>query len=250
MSICLIFLSVFLVACGASTAKSDVINVDTTNFKNKQIYTFGDSITWYDGNEYTENHLESSDKAIGFQSYLRGELSANVENFGISGETLVGISKKIKEGKYKNVDYVLLSGGVNDWFKEVPLGEIESIESDFDTDTSFGALQSGIEFIQSESNAKIILITPIPGKFKKESKEVLAGKELPDAYQKMYMEIGDLYNLPVVDWYKETKFEDDFSKWYRDKPGTVLGDRYIHVGNEGYEVMAKILIESLVKEAR
>lgn len=247
----MLFMSILITGCSSNrnfSSDSEEINVASDKWENKTIYTFGDSITWYDGNKYTENHLESGKIAKGYQSYIRGELGAKVENYGISGETLVGIYNTIKGKKYENTDGVIITGGVNDWFYEVPIGELEPPGSEFDVKTSFGALQSSVEHIQeANKDTAIFLMTPIPGAFKEDSQEKIAGQELPVQYQKMFLEVSDLYNLPVLDLYSESGFNTDYPYWYGDKQGTPLGDRYIHIGDEGYEEIAKHLIPFLVE---
>jgi lysophospholipase L1-like esterase len=229
-------------------AKSDSINIISDKWEDKMIYTFGDSITWYDGNEYTTNHNNSGEIAIGYQSYIRGELNAKVKNYGISGETLVGISNKIKETNLSSADAVIVTGGVNDWSKSISLGEIKPIGSTYDTNTSYGALQSSIEYIINQyHDVSIFLITPIPAMFKEESDKPMAGQEFPSYYKEMFIEVGNLYKIPVLDWYEKTGFNEDYKKWYQDKEGTTLGDRFMHVGNKGYEVMSEYLIPFLVE---
>lgn len=48
----------------------------SSKWEGKTIYTFGDSITWYDGNNYFEIHKEYGKKAIGYQTHMRNELRA------------------------------------------------------------------------------------------------------------------------------------------------------------------------------
>lgn len=218
----------------------------SSKWEGKTIYTFGDSITWYDGNNYFEIHKEYGKKAIGYQAHMRNELRAKVKNYGKSGATTVDISRIIKSHSFKKVDAVTITGGVNDWNKYVPIGEIQPNGSNFDTNTSYGAIQSAIEYIAvNNPYTKIYLMTPIPAKIKEKSDSILKGQEFPISYRDMFIEIGKLYNIPVLDWYKLTGFNKDYDKWYKDKEDMDLGDRYFHVGDEGYKVMAEYLIPFL-----
>lgn len=177
-------------------------NIQDYKWKDQTIYTFGDSITWYDGNDYFKSHNEYGKKATGYQSYMRERLKARVKNFGESGATLVDIASIIKSQNFSSVDAATITGGVNDWNKYIPLGNLEDKYSDFDIKTSYGALQSSIEFIIKENpKVKIFLMTPIPGKIKEFSDSVLAGQEFPVKYRDMFIEIGRLYEIPVLDWY-------------------------------------------------
>jgi lysophospholipase L1-like esterase len=210
------------------------------------IYTFGDSITWYDGKAYTGNHNEQGNIAIGYQSYMREMLGAIVNNYGVSGRTLPQIYTIVQGYSYAGVGAVTLTGGVNDWYYQVVMGSISPIGSTFDTTTSYGALQAAIEYIISQNQKiKIYLMTPIRGMFKDDSTEPIAGQEFPETYADMFKEVGALYGIPVIDWYNLCGFNKlNYADWYQDK-GT-LGDRYIHVGDDGYKRMAEVLIPALL----
>lgn len=212
----------------------------------KIIYTFGDSITWYDGKPYSEAHTEKGGIARGYQSHMREQLGAQVVNCGANGQTLPGILSVIEAQKYDGVHAVTITGGVNDWGQHVLLGTVEPIGSAFDRSTSLGALQSAIEYIMKQNQStRIYLLTPIRAKFKETSSDSLAGMEFPPDYADGFIDLGKLYGLTVCDWYRLSGFnETSYPEWYCDI-GPMLGDRYVHVGDKGYKRMADILISVL-----
>lgn len=220
-----------------------------SKWNGKLIYAFGDSITWYDGNPFGNAHIESGIMAKGYLSYMRDELGATVNNYGISGGTIQShIATSIKSKSFVTVDVVTINGGANDWAttsSPPPLGTIAPIASAFNIATTYGALQSAVEYIlTSNPKIKIYFITPIRGYLKPESTNPLKGQELPESYTNMFKEVGELYGIPVCDLFNQCGFNKlNYSNWYGDIGA--LGDRYIHLINLGYKRMAEILISFL-----
>ena len=247
ISVLLVLSFILIAGCAKKpSANSEAISVSSSKWEEKNIYTFGDSITWYDGNEYVSSHLDSGELAIGYQSYIRGELDAKVKNYGINGATLVQINETIKETDYSDADAVIIMGGINDWYKNTPLGEFKEPGEKFDETTTFGALQSAVEHILNEKEElSVYLISPIPAMIEKEGDL----QEFPNTYDEMYTKIGDAYDFPVLSLYTKSKFSDDYNKWYRDnnEDPEVPYERYIHIGNEGYETISKYIIPFLVE---
>ena len=222
--------------------------VQASKWKGKSIYAFGDSITWYDGRQYVQGaHAEYPNIAKGYLSYMREELGAFVRNLGYNGGSLKNqISAEIKDiTSYVGVNAVTITGGVNDWYTGEDIGAIAPIGSTFDLDTSYGSLQSAIEYIlNSNPSIKIYLITPIRGMVKETATHVLVGQEFPETYADLIKSVGELYGLPVLDWYNLSGFNKlNYSNFYKD-----IGTNdsiYIHVGDEGYKRMSEVLIPFL-----
>lgn len=61
----------------------------------------------------------------------------------------------------------------------------------------------------------------------------------------MFIITGKLYGIPVCDWFNLSGFNKlTYEAFYGDI-GTTLGDRYVHVTNDGYKRMAEILVPFL-----
>jgi len=210
----------------------------------KKVATFGDSITWYDGKQFGSAHSESPNYCIGYQSYLRDN-GCVVSNYGVSGANLQGIYNTISTTNLDNLDYITITGGVNDWAQLIPLGDIAAIGSVF-SNTTVGNLQKAIEYILNSSNkkVKILLISPLRAYFKPTSKSTLKGTELPKDYAIKFKEVASLYGIEFLDIYNEIGFNLlNFSYWYKDIG--VLGDRYVHIGNEGYKRFGELLVPKM-----
>lgn len=125
-------------------------NVSINTWFNKTVFTFGDSITWYDGHEFGESHSEAGQVAVGYQSYLR-QLGCTVMNYGADGNRMPGILNVIKSKTYTDCDCVTITCGANDFRSTTieQLGQIEPIGSTFDETTMIGALQAAIEWLSS-----------------------------------------------------------------------------------------------------
>jgi lysophospholipase L1-like esterase len=135
-----------------------------SNLSGKSVVTFGDSITWYDGNAYNWGK-EVGQVAKGYQSYMQERLGLVTYNEGESGITMLRVAQKIRSyNNFKNVNYMTIMSGANDERRNTPVGTLAPKGSNFNTQTYIGALQSGIEYALSQNpNITIVLFTPIVG---------------------------------------------------------------------------------------
>ncbi|MEN5085714.1 SGNH/GDSL hydrolase family protein [Sphingobacterium faecium] len=215
--------------------------IGADKFKNKIVWFFGTSITYYNGQQYSIAHSENPRICKGYQSYISQYLKCTVTNFGGSGNNLTQISATIKSKNYSSVDYVCIEGGVNDWAQGMAIGSLLPIGSAFNVNTSYGALQSAIEHIISQnSSCRIYLLGTIRGWI-----DELGA--YPEIYMNMFKEIGKLYGIPVLDWYNECGF-NDLNKLHFYKDIGSLSDRQIHLGDEGYKVMGELAVSFLANK--
>lgn len=170
-----------------------------SRFVNKTIVFFGDSRTWYDGQNYINSTKDEwkGKKCRGYQQEIIDLLGITAINEGINGGTSVDICNAIRLYNFSNVDAIFLEGGVNDFIKssQVTIGSIQPIGSAFNTSTVYGAWQSAIEYIMANYPAVKIYID-IPA-------IAWSGNNVfPYDTAKIKGEIAELYNLPCLNLYK------------------------------------------------
>lgn len=222
-----------------------------SKWKNKTFITFGDSITWYDGNPFGSGHKESGVIAKGYQYYMREQLQCTVIKNGVSNSHAPQIvNNQVLTADYTGVDAVTFTSGANDARVGIPVGDLKEIGGVFDGNTYIGAIQKGIEHILTTNNKiKIYLLCPIRGWYNEYNTTAVPNPNpdivgmMPEDYSLALKKIGKLYGIPVLDWYNLT-FLNDKNK------NTYLGDilslpYYLHPTNEFYEIMASSLIPFL-----
>lgn len=217
-----------------------MLNFDVTNaskWAGKTIATFGDSITWYDGNMYNVG-LENGNLAKGYQSYMREKLGCTVINKGVSGYRMPQILDVVKSQNYSGISGVTLTAGANDFRvseSTEPFGIIQPIGSTFDITSFIGSMQDAIEYILAQNpEIKIYLITPIKG---------WGTSVMPTKFPDAIKDIGKLYSLSVCDWYYNSGINDITKSVYINDPDD-LGYK-LHPNNKGFDRMDDVLIPVL-----
>ena len=175
----------------------------TSRFFEKTIVFFGDSRTWYDGQNYISSTKDEwkGKKCRGYQQEIINLLGISAINKGINGGTSIDICNSIRAYDFSNVDAVFLEGGVNDFIKssQITIGSIQPIGDTFDTLTVYGAWQSAIEYIMT-NYPYVKIYVDIPA-------IAWSGNNV-FLYEtaKIKGEIAELYNLPYLDLYKNGGF--------------------------------------------
>ena len=171
------------------------------NWSNMNYLAFGDSITAGDG-------LENSNYA--YPQVVGKELGCKVTNKGISGSTLADIKERhciandVDEvcngiGMY---DVISVMGGTNDIWWNPQLGNI----NDYTTDTIYGSLNIiANELTTTFDEAFIFFMTPIMNtSFERVTDN---GYDLEDIANAV-IDVGNKYNIPVLDMYRFGRFEE------------------------------------------
>lgn len=203
--------------------------------------TFGDSITWYDGKNFTSTHSESGQVAKGYQSWMRELIGCTISNMGENGWTMPMIYGKVLTTNFSGVDFVTITSGANDAKNGVAMGTVEQIGGTFDTATYAGSMQASIEHILSvNKEMKIILLTPIKGWYNDPGNYT----EIPEIIQNIIKELGALYSIIVVDMYNNS----GINKLNRD---IYIGDiqpapYWLHPTNAGYERMGRLISKTIM----
>jgi hypothetical protein len=219
--------------------------VERNKWFGKSFVTYGDSITHYDGNVFNENHSESGQIAVGYQSYMRDKLCCTVTNRGSGGKTMSQIYGIINGATdLATFDAVTITSGANDHLQAVSLGAIAPVGSTFDTNTFYGALQAAIEKVLTvKPTIKIYLITPIPGFFDDTSYTYQNENKISIDFVNAIKAVGGLYSLPVCDWYSNVGINPLSKSYYLGDLPSVAYD--LHPTQAGFARMAEILIPFL-----
>lgn len=234
--------------------KADIIGpIDnvTSKWYGKNGVTFGDSIPWYDGKAFVNTHIEYGQIAKGYQSYMREKLGCTVDNQGVSSVDITQIfSSKISTYDFTDIDFVTLTSGANDHRKGIPLGVIADIGTTFNTSTFFGALQASVEKVLTDKpTIKIYLLTPIKGWYHEEGTSDVPNPNgegiLSVDYVNAIIAVGELYSLPVLDWYHLSTINDISMDVYIGDNPAVFTAYSLHPTNAGYKRMADVLIPFL-----
>ena len=232
---------------------NDVEDEVQSQWAGKKLTTFGDSITWYDGKKFASTHKEAGQDAVGYQTYLRNELGVVIDNQGVSGNNMTQIATIIKGYNLNDTDAITITSGANDWSQEKTIGTLQQPMSVFNESTFYGALQSSIESVLSrEPHIKIVLITPVrgyhptsthTGEWLTKGNLVDGMLEQPDDYANAIKAVAELYGLEALDFRNETGMNFfNYEDYLRDNPARTSG-KYVHPGNQYYEVMGKYAVE-------
>lgn len=226
-------------------------NTEESVLKNKKLVSFGDSITWQDGNIWVEYDLNGY-TAKGYQSYAVEELGLIHTNKGVSNTTLAKTTNSSAGtpliNSFENscpsylsdVDIITIAHGTNDLSSNVPIGDIGAYnDTSFDLTTFYGAYRHILnKIITTYPKIRIILCTPIH-KHTTEPSDYLAngsGHYLRD-YANAIIELGKMYSLPVCDFYNKSGLNQyNYATFFPDG---------VHPNTLGYSRMGGIYVDTI-----
>lgn len=215
----------------------------------KHLVSFGDSITWYNGKVYTWGKEEGV-IAKGYQYYLE-EQGMIIDNQGESGWTMPEILTKITGfTNFEKMDYMTLMSGANDTRKNIPIGEVMEIGSDYDVSTYIGAIQKGLDYALSKNpTIKICLFTPIPGWIYAPDGFVPPQEEdkmVSSSYAEAVKLVGKKYSIPVLDLYNNIGYNIWNRNIMMNDPEPPENNLYsLHPSTYGYKRFSDLLIPFL-----
>lgn len=160
-------------------------------------------------------------------------------NQGISGGTLESALEKVIPADYYTIEH-----GINDWGQGVSPGTINDYLDDTRNDTFAAIYRQLIDKIHSVNpDARIVLCTPRKG--------YGFNKYLPDhwydawngfylkGYADIVAQIAEYEGLPLADFFSECGEQDNLH--------LLSIDVALHPNDEGYQLMANVLIEAFKK---
>lgn len=212
----------------------------------KTMLCYGDSLTWYDGHEFTWGP-HTGEMCVGFESYVRQYLRLSVLNVGVSGQTTPQIcARLVSDQSPLTAEYITIMGGDNDDRLGISAGTVLPPGSAFSTSTVAGALQHAIEVVLAGNpDARIILMTePIGWTYRNGSME-----RVDDVYPQTYRNVAALYGLPLIDlWALSGINELNRDDWMIDPTVEAGNTSYIyHPYNNAWERIGKLIVKELEK---
>lgn len=202
---------------------------------NKKYISHGDSITWYDGQNYEDGSV-----CVGYQTIMNNRIKFyNVRNEGWSGHSMAdgtangdGCVTRILEINHSDYDLCTIACGTNDFKLNVPLGTLGTMkDTSFERTTFYGAYRTAIQFLlKQKPTLRIVLFTPLQRDNNGYDVEHTnnAGYKLRD-YVNAIKKLGEMYGLPVCDMYANSGFTKLTLETY-----TIDG---LHPNNKGFERM-------------
>lgn len=167
------------------------------------------------------------------------DLNAKQYNYGVSGNTLASDDGKGFVERYKNIhasEVIVVFGGSNDYYNDVPLGSPDSQKKD----EFYGALKILCTGLKSTyPNSQIVFITPLRGQFlgMHNSGNNNTGSSMWD-YVKAMQDVCAANDIPVIDLYHNFKINgDNYDEYTSDG---------LHPNEDGHKVIAQAL-ESYIK---
>ena len=202
-------------------------------YRGKKIAFLGDSIT--QGLTWNGSAQVYVDKP--YPMTVAEKLECICQNVGHSSYPISSIGKaQCFNTTYveidRDVDYIFVFGGTNDFQYSVPVGTIADRE-----DVSFcGAIFTLINKIRTRiPNAKLVFFTPLH-----RSTEVKSdGANLMD-YVKAIRDVCELCAIPVVDLYKNSGFSNvvtEMEQYYADG---------LHLTQDGYNLLGTVISELIL----
>lgn len=208
------------------------------------LVTFGDSVTWYDQQQFLPVTYVAGERVVGYQSYLRQDLGLSVINAGVSGETTAEICARALAFDYSTVDAATFLCGINDFNKDYPenIGRVVPTGTVAEANTFCGALQTAIEDAKRRApQVKLGLIAPFP--------VARRGEFMPAVYRDCLQDIASQYGVPLLDLYALAPIDAHDPRDFADNPDRVTF--YFHPNNGGYAKLAMVVtpfVQKIISE--
>lgn len=227
--VCISFLLLIIVGIAQNNKTQKHLKV----YNNLTLSTFGDSIT---SQGLWQPHVVAE---LGFSKH---------NNYGISGTKVSGTTKNAMWQDFridqisKKSDVILFMGGTNDWSHNVPLGNINSN----DTQTFYGALNViSSKLISRFPNSKIIFLSttfamaPKRSTFKNKT-GILNDLGLMNIdYGKATQKVAKEKNISFIDLTNCDFSKDNIANY------TTFDGNYIHPNTDGAKKMAQVIVARL-----
>ncbi|MBQ4155291.1 MAG: hypothetical protein IJD90_00625, partial [Clostridia bacterium] len=186
---------------------------------------------------------------ISYGSQIAQQYKMNISNKAVGGGTIAyGTTSSSGDNRHwicdtvssmpENADFVLFSGGINDYWNDVELGILtDGITDKIDNTTFYGALESICRQAKEKwTNAKIGFITTHKIQTTPTRPNIL-GYTFDD-YHTAILEVCKKYNIPVCDLYMASNFDTSKSEYLQytsDDNNDGINDG-VHPTTQGYQL--------------
>ena len=220
------------------------INNTSNILKNKKLVADGDSIT-------------NGADGIGYPEYIAQNNEMEfLENLAVNGATIATgttfddntnrhwICKSV-ENLNNTAQYILIGGGVNDFWNNVPLGEItNNYNDDVNTNTFIGALEYMARILLNKYNKDqhiyFIIYHNILNIFNNHNDINLTFND----YYNAIIQVMNKYSINVIDLHKISKFNTGINFY---KNNYTFNQDGIHPNAQGYEYFYNNIISNIMK---
>lgn len=214
--------------------------IDKNKIKGKKIGADGDSIS------------AGASGQLSYITQIANDNNCTLQNLSIGGGTIVTGTYQNEEPRHwictsvnnldTDCDIIMLSGGVNDYWNKVPMGEFtESYSSELDSTTFYGALETMCRNVLNKfKTQKIVFVTyhkinNIYYAYNSSTGERHTFKEYLDAIHK----VMDKYSIPVIDLNKKSRLNTAIDYYKNTYTNDADG---VHPTNNGYKIFYNDII--------
>lgn len=210
----------------------------------KRVITFtGDSICYGEGFLGGYGKIIAENNSMIYKNLGKKGATIATGTFEEDGVTPRGYIVDTIKNMREDAEYVILEGGINDYWQNVPIGQVkEGFSEEFDITTFCGAMESMISQAKNKfSNAKIgyIITHKIPFTYTENNND-----KRFNAYREKIIEICIKWDIPYLDLFEEVTLDinsDEIrQKYFYNEDG-------VHPNKEGYELFYVPKIEAWMK---
>lgn len=218
------------------------ITKENVTIKSKKILSIGDSITYFD------NKKVPVGKITGYQQVFRNA-GAIVDSYGVPGATYKEYSETMSKKKHgslyqdivltkkvsiKDHDYITLFAGTNDVSSNLVIGDANSLDN---PKTTTGAFNLILKYLKEQTNAEIIVFSPIYT-----SNHNARPEEDMEKVVSELRKVSVLNQVEYVDIYHNFEINDASSEKY-------LYDQ-LHPNNRGMKLIGEKMLEEILNNQR
>ncbi|MFU0834076.1 MAG: hypothetical protein ACFWT9_13715 [Lactiplantibacillus plantarum] len=208
--------------CEIGVDSSDGTNINLP-FEGKTFGFLGDSITHgLDPDHSTHEHTTVLPHP--WANQVADALGANMINYGVNSATVVPVDNHPTPliEKYKemspDLDYVIVMGGINDAFNQIPLGKME----DRDSSTFYGGLHILYKALAQKykrRDGKHVIVMTYP---RYDALHTVRNDVTFDQFVQAMRDVAGYYSIPIIDLYNNCEIspfsDDEFEYWIENDP--------------------------------
>ena len=199
------------------------VDSDDSPFQGKSFGFLGDSITHgLDPDHSTHEHTTVLPHP--WANQVADALGANMINYGVNSATVVPVDnhptpliEKYKEMSI-DLDYVIVMGGINDAFNQIPLGKME----DRDSSTFYGGLHILYKALVQKykrKDGKHVIVMTYP---RYDALHTVRNDVTFDQFVQAMRDVAGYYSIPIIDLYNNCEIspfsDDEFEYWIENDP--------------------------------
>ncbi|WP_285298924.1 SGNH/GDSL hydrolase family protein [Lactiplantibacillus plantarum] len=226
------------------------IGSDDNPFEGKSFGFLGDSITHgLDPDNSTHDHTTVLPHP--WANQVADALGANMINYGVNSATVVPVANHPTPliEKYKemspDLDYVIVMGGINDAFNQIPLGKME----DRDSSTFYGGLHILYKALAQKykrKDGKHVIVMTYP---RYDALHTVRDDVTFDQFVQAMRDVAGYYSIPILDLYNNCEIspfsDDEFEYWIENNASNHDGLHNPHPRQSAADIIADTMCRYL-----